>query len=261
MNDFPAPRAASKPKAHKGDAHVEHASPETHISTVEAAAEEAPTIEAPAVETFDIGGVKVDLASPFRQGHVLTENQAKILFLAYVRQFTNNQEANAKARAARLAKATTDADRVANAPLTAEALARLFITYEPAVGQTVRGNTLEKLKVDMALRYWQGLVDAHNKSVLAGGEPVIARAGKSVVKVPSRPTKSKLESAEAHQVKLDEYMAWRTSYAGKLMAHADHGPKIEAMVEAELAARKADKGQADTAAAGAPVVEADSLLD
>src|SRR5580692_4416489 len=84
--------------------------------------------------TIEIAGMELTLPVKFGPGHVLTENQAKVLDAAYQRQFTNNENAMAKSRAEALEKAKTDEERAAKAPLTASAIAALYTAYEPSVG-------------------------------------------------------------------------------------------------------------------------------
>jgi hypothetical protein len=129
--------------------------------------------------------MEITLPVKFSPGHVLTENQAKVLDAAYQRQFTNNQNAMAKSRAEALEKATTDAEREAKAPLTASAIAALYAAYEPSVGGATRQSTMEKIRSEAAWRFWTAHVSEHNKAVLAGSAPVIVKAGKSVVALPS----------------------------------------------------------------------------
>jgi hypothetical protein len=92
--------------------------------------------------TIEIAGLQVTLPVKFAPGHVLTENQAKVLDAAYQRQFTNNQNASAKGREEALKKATTDAERSAKAPLSAADIAKLYADYEPSVGGTTRQSTM-----------------------------------------------------------------------------------------------------------------------
>ena len=68
----------------------------------------------------------------------------------------------AKSRAEALAKATTDAERAAKAPLTATDLIALYSTYEPSVGGTPRQSAMEKIKSDAAWRFWTSHTKAHN---------------------------------------------------------------------------------------------------
>jgi hypothetical protein len=183
--------------------------------------------------TIEIAGMDLTLPVKFGPGHVLTENQAKVLDAAYQRQFTNNQNAMAKSRAEALTKATTDAERTAKAPLTATQLAELYSTYEPSVGGTPRQSAMEKIKSDGAWRFWTAYVGEHNKSVVNGGEPVIVKAGKSVVALPSG--KGAQEKREALIARLLTLPA----YADRIQARIDE-------ILAERGSKKDEPAKADT---------------
>lgn len=135
--------------------------------------------------TIEIAGLEVILPVKFSSGHVLTENQAKVLDAAYQRQFTNNQNAGAKSRAEALTKATTDAERAAKAPMSATEIAALYTDYEPSVGGGPRQSSMEKMRQEAAWRAWTVLVGEHNDSVAGGGEPIIVKAGNKPVTLPS----------------------------------------------------------------------------
>lgn len=156
--------------------------------------------------TIEIAGMELTLPVKFGPGHVLTENQAKVLDAAYQRQFTNNQNAMAKSRAEALEKATTDTERAAKAPLTASAIAALYTAYEPSVGGTPRQSAMEKIKSDAAWRFWTAHVQEHNKAVTSGADPIIVKAGKSVVALPSgKGAADKREALIAALLKLPAY--------------------------------------------------------
>ena len=128
------------------------------------------------------GGITVNLPVRFFPGDVLTETTADILQAAVVRQYINNVNANIKNRAERYAKATDDAGRAANAPLTAEQIAADFTNYLPNVSSSSRGTTMEKLRAEAAWQAWVDVVAEHNAAVVQpDGEPVIVKAGKRIV--------------------------------------------------------------------------------
>lgn len=189
------------------------------------------TNQEPNVVTIKIADLDVTLPIRFAADMGLTENQAKVLDAAYQRQFTNNQNALAKARAIALEKATTDEEKAAKAPLTATAIAALYTDYEPNVGGTRMGS-MDKIKSDAAWRMWTALVTEHNENVANGGEPVIVKAGNEPVSLPSG--KGAVEKREALiaalltlpayadriQVRIDEIMAERGATKGDTKVEA-----------------------------------------
>lgn len=118
----------------------------------------------------EIADTSVSLQRNFAEGSVLTAAQALILDTAYVRQFTNNQNA--------LAKARTEGKNTTPQP-TAEELSALFASYEPNVGGTRMGG-MEKLRNDAAWRVFLARVNDHNADVASGGQGLFpgASAGK-----------------------------------------------------------------------------------
>jgi len=194
---------------------------------------------------------------------MLTENQAKILDAAYQRQFTNNQNANIKARAERFAKSGKPED----APLSATDLAALYMDYEPTVGGAARGSTLETLRHETAWEFWSDLMVRHNEAAASGGEPLIKRAvdgtGKAVIaKLPfAHPGRAPKNAAPdvkaAHEAKVAEYDAAKAAFVGRLLEHKEYGAPIAALIAAKLAAKKADKAPAPTATASDVVISLD----
>lgn len=191
--------------------------------------ETAATSVAPATVTIEIADQEVTLPVKFVSGHVLTETQARILDAAYQRQFTNNQNAQAKARKEKGKPA-----------LSATELAALYVDYEPSVGVHAGGTGLTKLRDEMAWRFWTSLVAEHNAAVAAGGAPVIVKAGAKQIALASRPRKTKDVEEATHAAALKAFDDNRAASIARLHAHSEYGPKIAAMVEAELAARKAE---------------------
>jgi hypothetical protein len=74
---------------------------------------------------IEVAGSIVKVGKRFYAGSALTEAQAKVLNGAYLRQFRNNQNANALARAKR-----------GDPPLTAKELLAIWMDYEPDIGGT-----------------------------------------------------------------------------------------------------------------------------
>ena len=224
-----------------------------HSTKAHKAQEENKALEAappapPVTVAIEIAGVTVNLPLKFAAGHVLTDKQAKILDAAYQRQFRNNQEANAKARADRFSKATTDAERSANRPLTGAEVTALYGDYEPTVGGSGSGaSAAEKLKTDVAWRFWISLVAEHNKAVTSGAAPVIAKAGMKQVKIAEPPRKQKGQTDEAAKAAREAFDAERSVFIEKLYASKDYGPKIAALLEIEKAARAASVVKTDAA--------------
>lgn len=174
---------------------------------------------APTSVTLEIADLQVTLPVKFGPGHVLTENQAKVLDAAYQRQFTNNQNASAKSRAEAYAKATTDEERKAKAPLTAAEIAALYTDYEPNVGGTPRQSVMEKLRLDAAWRAWVSLVTEHNDAVAKGGAPIIVKAGKNAVQLFSgKGAAEKREALSAQLLTLPQYASRIQSQLDAIMA-------------------------------------------
>ena len=190
--------------------------PNTESNTVTT---ETPTAAPTGTVEIEIAGLQVTLPVKFVAGMVLTDNQAKVLDAAYQRQFTNNQNALAKARADKLAKATTDEDKAKHAALSATALAALYTDYEPSVGGR---NGLETLRKEAAWKALLKMVAEHNEAVRTGGAPVMVKAGKSIVTI-AKGTKdasvqnmlAKPEYAERVQIELDALLAEREANKGE----------------------------------------------
>lgn len=189
--------------------------------------------------TIEIADMQVTLPVKFSPGMVLTDAQARILQAAYERQFTNNENA--------LAKSRTEGKNKTPQP-TAEELALKFSTYEPNVGGT-RIGSMEKIRNDAAWRMWSGLVAQHNASILRGGEPVIAKAGKSAVPAlkPSRGPDGRVTITVQEK---------RDSMVARILTMPEYADKVQAEIDAILA----EKGKGTEVANSASTVEVDSLL-
>lgn len=220
------------------------------------------TTSAPATETseaalntvnVEIAGLQVTLPVKFSAGHTLTDAQAKVLDAAYQRQFTNNQNAMAKARAEKLAKATTNEEKAAAAPLTAAQIAELYTNYEPQVGGGPRLGSMEKLRLDAAWRAYVKAVKDHNDAIKAGQPGIFAASGP--VAQMTAPRKTKDVSEEAHKAALEEYQNGRTAFLQKMLAL----PKYAERIQIELDALMAERGKAEAEAEGAVDATADVL--
>ena len=212
--------------------------------------------EAPARNvTLTIADMEVTLPVRFAPGMALTENQAKVLDAAYQRQFTNNQNAMAKSRAESLGKATDDAGRAKYAALSANAIAALYADYEPNVGGTPRQSAMDKIRSDAAWRFWTANVKAHNDNLMAHTAngavsadyvPVIAKAGKSVVKLPQTTT-----GADGVKVTAEEK---RNALVAGLLSLPVYADRIQVHIDAIMAERGSKKDTpagADTISLGA----------
>jgi hypothetical protein len=193
--------------------------------------------------TIEIAELQVTLPVKFQPGHALTDSQAKILDAAYQRQFTNNQNAMAKARAEKLAKATNDTERSAAQPLSAIELSKLYADYEPNVGGTRMGS-MEKVRNDAAWRMWIALVAEHNANVRENGTgegytPVIAKAGKAIV-----PGLSPVRDAQGKVIAGGTVAEQRDRLVARILTMPEYTDKVEAQVQSILAERKGSKDEA-----------------
>lgn len=89
-----------------------------------------------------------------------------------LRQFVNNQEANAKARARKYLAAKTDSEREENRPLTASEYVAIWNDYKgPAISGTPRQSAMEKLRFDATIAAYFAECQRHNAAVDNGAEP------------------------------------------------------------------------------------------
>ena len=241
----------------------------TTAHTAAPAAQDAPPA---ATATIEIAEISVTIPLKFSPGHVLTENQAKILDAAYQRQFVNNQNANAKARAEKLAKATTDAEKAAAAPLTAADYAKLYENYEPTVGGAPRMGNVEKMRQDAAWRMWVALVGEHNKAVASGGTAVIAKAvskadGKPVpVALMRAPTKAEVKAANAgateealetaYKTAQEEFAGAKAVFLGRILSMPEYAERVQIQLDAIMA----ERGEKKPAAKAEMVVASADVL-
>jgi hypothetical protein len=219
-------------------------SAETHVTERSARRAEATAVAAVApvvvpAASLTIGELTVSVPLKFSAGAVLTETQAKILDAAFQRQFVNNQAANQKARAEKFAKATTDEERTASAPLTADAIAAFYADYEPAVGGGVRQSTAEKLRHEAAWRALIAMIAEHNKATAAGEPAVIAKAAGMIVPVPSVPAKTKAVTEEQHKANLEAFAAVKLSQIERILAVPAYAERVQIQLDAIMAERGA----------------------
>jgi hypothetical protein len=236
-------------KGAKGD-HKAHAGAPAAAAPESAAARTVP------VEFM--GGITAHLPVRFHAGQVLDDNTAEILQTAVVRQYVNNVNANLKARAERYAKATDDAGRAANAPLSPETLAADFISYLPNVGGGTRGSTMERLKAEAAWQAWVDVVAEHNAAVVKPhGEPVIIKAGKRIVH--TTPQRGDYSSDSEHKAAVK---AWRETGKAAFVAQLQTVPWIADRIQSALDAllRKREAGKAAPASTTPSVNGMDLLV-
>lgn len=228
-----------------------------HEPAHETAAPAPAAAAAPETVAVELGGVSVPLPRKFMAGPVvLTANQALILDAAYQRQFKNNQDANAKARAEAYAKATTDEARADKAPLTAEQYIALYRDYEPAVGGAPRLGSMEKLRQEAGWRFWVGHVAEHNKLVAAGQTGLIAKAQGKQVALLRAPTKAETKLAtgltgealdKAHKEALDTFnTGTKPAFVSKLLAFPMYAEGVQIALDAIMAERGASKAKEAT---------------
>lgn len=264
-----------------------HARPHRPASATEPAAETT-TATAPVAETasaapsgngadttaYEVAGQTVNLPIVFQDGHICNANQAKVLQAAHERQYRNNMNANAKARAERLAKAITDADRAANQPYTAAEIVSDFVTYcqtGPQIGGGPRLGSMERLRLEAAWNAWKLLVNRHNDAIKAGSEPVITASPTKPVALMRNPTKgeSKVEYIKAvqagtaqpgqedafHEAALKTAEEIKVSFLNKMLGMSKYASIIQEQLDLLLAEKKATK-----AVTPALEVTAESLL-
>lgn len=210
---------------------------------------------------IEIAGLEVTLPIKFSAGHALTENQAKVLDAAYQRQFTNNQNALAKARATALAEGKTGDKYQA---LSASAIAALYTDYEPAVGGITRQSAMERIKNEAAWRLWVSMVTEHNDHVRSGGTVgtlALPKAGMRIVPLPTAPIKLKLEDGkpdldETGKQKMITVAEQRDNISKALLARADFADRIQTNIDAILA----EKGKKPEATSEGTVVGSADLI-
>lgn len=171
-----------------------------------------------------------DLTVPLPRRHLpgqpMTTSQAMIVDTFYARQFYNNQNANAKARAAKYTAAVAAGDTSAmekNRPLTVNEILDIYKGYHPSISDTPRASAVERMRKEAAWKAWVVEVSAHNKSVTAGGAPVIVAAGSTIVQL--------MPAAE------------RPAFIERMLGHAGWAERIQIQMDALMAEQEAKKGK------------------
>jgi hypothetical protein len=188
-----------------------------------------------------------DVPRKWTAGMVNTEHSALIIDTSNLRQFINNQTANAKARAKRYAEAKNDVERAENVPLTAADYIAFWADYSgPAIGDMQRLGSAERMRLEAGWSAWVAMVTEHNKAVDAGKNPVITKAGKAGVKVgytvPS--VKAKGEDDETFKARREAAQALRTSFIEKFLSLPQYAERVQIQMDRLLAERGKGKAEA-----------------
>jgi len=233
---------------------------ETVASNGAAPDDAAPDGATPPTRTITVGKesdgtVPVDVVIPVRwtPGMVMDEYTATCVQLYHERQFVSTHNANAKNRAAAFAKATTDKEREANKPWSAEEYAKAFASYQVSHRGKPSLSALETLRQETAETLYAEIVNAHNAAIAAGQPGILKITGPAKVNRPltAKQAKDKGLTPEQHAADTAAVEAANTKIIAALCASTKHGPIIEARVQAELAARKAKAEAAKAAGSGA----------
>ncbi len=193
--------------------------------------------------TIEVAGHEISVPVRFHTGHVLTEDEAKLLDAYYRRQFANNLNGNAKNRVERLAKAETDEDRAANAPYTGQELADMYVDYVP--GQRGSGvDQMQKIREEEAFGFWSDRVAAHNKAISAGKPPVIAKAGNTLVRLLKADAPKTQTFNKAHgkpYVTAEDVAEWKAATVAALLASKEYAGAIQRRIDNRVAAMESAK--------------------
>ena len=197
----------------------------------------------PTMVSIEIAGMEVSLPLKFSPGHTLTDNQARILDAAYQRQFTNNQNALAKAREEKFKNAKTDAEREKARALTQAELAELYADYEPNVGSGQSRSAVARRRNEAAFLVFLDRVNQHNRLVKGGKEglfrgqwlhtPFLLPTGKGVAE-------------------------WRDTMAQNILSKPEYAPAVEKHLERLIAQKKEE--ETSTAKVKADTITADDLF-
>jgi hypothetical protein len=168
-------------------------------------------------------GTEVDASLPRKWccGMTHDDDSAKTTDTHNARQFSNNENANAKARAIRYAKDHKSED----APKGLDYYLARWAEYESDIGRE-RMSTGLKLKLDAAWKAWHVIVKEHNAAVTAGQPPVLVKAGNKTLKVNAK----ERESISARLLEMPQYEKYVAAEYEKLLAEreADKGKSAPA---------------------------------
>lgn len=179
-----------------------------------------------------IGEQEVMLPRKFTAGMPLTDTTATILETAYIRQFTNNQNAYAKARAEK---------NEAN-DHTPDVLTTLWAAYEPNVGAGGgRATNAEKLRYEAGWRAWCAMVNEHNVAVRDGDDPVIVKAAGKIVPIDTPPRKARGADDAQHKAVLAAWNEQHDAFVEAFLNHPAYAARVQAALDAIMAERGAKK--------------------
>ena len=188
-----------------------------------------------------IGDTSLTLPRRYAVGHTLTDSEAFALDAFYSRAFTNAATAAAKKLKAS-GKEVKDA-----ATLLAD-----YAKYAPNVGARSGETDGDDLTQAIALKFWNDLATRHNRAVDAGQPPILRKAVHAALFLRA-PAKTVAISAAVHSALLETYNERKEKTIAAIVAHVEYGPKIVALVEADLAAKKAETDAKKLAKATATV--------
>ena len=198
------------------------------------------------------GNLSVNLPRKFKVGDIMTSDMALILDTAYARQFTNNMNANAKARGERYAKATDEAGRNENLPFTADDVLKVWADYQPNVTGAPRQGSLERMRLDAAKRTWFDLIAEHNDAIDSGAAPVLKSTKK--VAAEARPRKAKDQSEADHAALVTAWEDRQTALYNRILATEGYAERVQRHLEAIQAEAGKGKADADVAEATADLI-------
>lgn len=179
-------------------------------------------------------------------------------------QFRNNETANAKARAARYAKAiaegkTPDAkdERWTEEQYLDKWLGRGEYSdvgpFFPDIGRTgARLSDDERNRIEAARRAWAQLIADHNAAIDAGEKPVLASLKKQAVV--SRPTKTKNVSQTDHDAAVKRWEDAQMAIYNKIMTDEKYAERFQVALDAVLAEQGRAKAEADADSATADLL-------
>jgi hypothetical protein len=234
--------ASATPKAPKAPKPAKSTPKELNMSDTSTAIDGAI-----AVTFAQAGNLQVNLPRKFKVGDTMTSDMALILDTAYARQFTNNMNANAKARSERYAKAEDDKARNDNLPFSADDVLRIWGDYQPNVSGAPRQGSLERMQQDAAKRTWFELIAEHNEAIDSGAAPVLKSTKK--VQAEARPRKAKETSEADHTAAVEAWEGRQTALYSRILSTEAYAARVQRHLEAIQA--EAGKGKADAEMADA----------
>jgi hypothetical protein len=200
-----------------------------------------------------------DAAIKFVARMLFTDHTALVCQVAYERQFVNNMNANALARAKRLTTALAANDEKAiaeNQPWTAEQYVTAWTTYEPNVGGT-RSTGMERLRKDAGWNVWVAMVAEHNAAVSSGAPSPVFKSVTALMVIPGRGQKARVEvingvSTNIPAFTMDEYREGRINAV--LNAKSERiTERVQTEIDRLMAIAEAEKAKPDVSAVVADI--------